>query len=59
MLAGVAGNRVNDALRVALPPHRFNACTLNVPVVKVLGIFNTIDVPLLLTIVQPAGTVQT
>lgn len=59
MLAGVAGKRVSDALREALPPHEFTACTVNVPVVNVLGTFSTIEVPLLVTIVQPVGTVHT
>jgi hypothetical protein len=59
MLAGVAGKRVSDALRAALPPHILTARTVNVPVVKLLGTFMTIEVPLLVTIVQPVGTVHT
>ena len=58
MLAGVAGKRVSDALRVDVPPQLFTACTVKVPVVNVLGMFSTIELPLLVTIVQPAGTVQ-
>jgi hypothetical protein len=58
MLAGVEGSRVSDTLLVADPPHAFTACTLNVPVVNVLGIFKTIELPLLVAILQPEGTVQ-
>jgi hypothetical protein len=58
MLAGVAGKRVSDALRSELPPQLLYARTLNVPVVKVLGTFITIELPLLVTIVQPDGTVH-
>jgi hypothetical protein len=59
MLAGVAGKRVSDALRNELPPQLLKARTLNVPVVNVLGTFITIELPLLVTIVQPLGTVHT
>ena len=59
MLAGVAGKRVSEALRNELPPQLLYARTLNVPVVKVLGIFITIEVPLSVTMVQPVGTVHT
>ncbi len=59
MLAGVAGKRVREAVRVALPPHVFTAWTDNVPVVNVLGTFITIEVPLLVTIVHPVGTDHT
>jgi len=58
MLAGVDGKRVSDAVRVDVPPQLFTACTDKVPVVNVLGIFNTIELPLLVAIVQPVGTVQ-
>ena len=58
MLAGVAGKRVSDALRVEVPPQLLTACTVSVPVVNVLGILSTIELPLLVTIVHPAGTVQ-
>ena len=58
MLAGVAGNRVSDALRDAEAPHRLTAATVSVPVVNVLGTFITMEVPLLVTIEHPAGTVQ-
>ena len=59
MLAGVEGKRVNDAVRTALPLHILYARTLKVPVVNVLGTFITIEVPLLVTIVHPVGTVHT
>ena len=59
MLAGVEGKRVSDALRVDVPPQLFTACTDKVPVVNVLGTFNTIELPLLVAIVQPVGTVHT
>ena len=59
ILAGVAGKRVSDALRNELPPQLLNARTLSVPVVNVLGTFITIELPLLVTIVQPLGTVHT
>jgi len=58
MLAGVAGRRVSDTLRSELPPQLLYARTLNVPVVKVLGTFITIELPLSVTIVQPDGTVH-
>jgi protease II len=58
ILAGVAGKRVSDTLRVDVPPHAFTAVTDSVPVVNVLGTLNTIELPLLVTIVQPAGTDQ-
>ncbi len=58
ILAGVAGRRVSDALRSELPPQLLNARTLKVPVVKVLGTLITIELPLLVTIVQPVGTVH-
>jgi hypothetical protein len=58
MLAGMAGRRVSDALRVAEPPHALTTCTLSVPVVKVLGIFRTIELPLFVAIEHPDGTVQ-
>jgi hypothetical protein len=58
ILAGVAGNRVSDALRSELPPQLLKARTLKVPVVKVLGTLITIELPLLVTIVQPVGTVH-
>ena len=58
MLAGVAGKRVSEALRAEVPPQLFTACTVRVPVVKVLGTLSTMEVPLLVTIVQPVGTVQ-
>ena len=59
MLAGVDGKRVSEALRSELPPQLLYARTLNVPVVNVLGTFNTIELPLLVAIVQPVGTVHT
>jgi hypothetical protein len=58
MLAGVAGKRVSDALRRELPPQLLKARTLKVPVVKVLGTLITIELPLLVTIAQPVGTVH-
>ena len=58
MLAGVDGKRVSDAVRVDVPPQLFTACTDKVPVVNVLDTFSTIELPLFVTIVQPAGTVQ-
>ena len=58
MLAGVEGKRVSDALRVDVPPQLFTTWTDKVPVVNVLDTFNTIELPLFVTIVQPAGTVQ-
>jgi hypothetical protein len=58
ILAGVAGRRVSDALRSELPPQLLKARTLKVPVVKVLGTLITIELPLLVTIVQPVGTVH-
>jgi hypothetical protein len=59
ILAGVDGKRVRPAVRVDVPPQVFTACTDKVPVVNVLGTFNTIEFPLLVAIVQPVGTVQT
>jgi hypothetical protein len=59
MLAGVEGKRVSDAVRSELPPQLLYARTLNVPVVKVFDTFNTIELPLLVTMVQPDGTVHT
>jgi hypothetical protein len=59
MLAGVEGKRVSDVLRSELPPQLLYARTINVPVVKVLGTFNTIELPLLVAIVHPVGTVHT
>jgi len=59
MLAGVDGKRVSEAVRVDVPPQLFTACTDKVPVVNVLGTFNTIELPLLVAIVQPVGTVHT
>ena len=59
MLAGVDGKRVSEALRSELPPQLLYARTLNVPAVNVLGTFNTIELALLVTIVQPVGTVHT
>jgi hypothetical protein len=58
ILAGVEGKRVSEALRSELPPQLLNARTLNVPVVNVLGTFITIELPLLVAIVQPVGTVH-
>ena len=58
MLAGVPGKRVSETLRVEVPPQPFTAVTLMVPVVNVLGTFITIELPLLVTIEQPDGTVQ-
>ena len=58
MLAGVPGKRVSETLRVEVPPQPFTAVTLIVPVVNVLGTFITIELPLLVTIVHPDGTVQ-
>ena len=58
MLAGVPGKRVSDTLRIEVPPQPFTAVTLIVPVVNVLGTFITIELPLLVTIVHPDGTVQ-
>jgi hypothetical protein len=58
MLAGVDGKRVSDALRNELPPQLLYARTLRVPVVKLLGTLMTIEFPLLVTIVQPDGTVH-
>jgi hypothetical protein len=58
MLAGVPGKRVSETLRVEVPPQLFTAVTLMVPVVNVLGTFITIELPLLVTIVHPDGTVQ-
>jgi hypothetical protein len=58
ILAGVAGKRVSDALRVDVPPQALTAVTERVPVVNVLGTLITIELPLLVTIEQPAGTVQ-
>ena len=58
MLAGVPGKRVSDTLRAEVPPQLFTAVTLMVPVVNVLGTFITIELPLLVTIEQPDGTVQ-
>lgn len=58
MLAGVDGRRVSDALRSELPPQLLYARTLNVPVVKVLGTFNKIVLPLLVAMVHPEGTVH-
>jgi len=59
MLAGVEGKRVSDAVRSELPPQLLYARTLNVPVVKALDTFNTIELPLLVAMVQPLGTVHT
>ena len=59
MLAGVDGKRVSEALRSELPPQLLYARTLKVPVVKVLGTFITIELPLLVDIEQPVGTVHT
>jgi len=59
MLTGVAGKRVSDALRKELPPQLLYARTLNVPVVKLLGMLSTIELPLLVAMVHPEGTVQT
>ena len=58
MLAGVPGKRVSDTLRIEVPPQLLTADTLIVPVVNVLGTFITIELPLLVTIEQPDGTVQ-
>jgi hypothetical protein len=58
MLAGVPGKRVSDTLRIEVPPQPFTAVTLIVPVVNVLGTFITIELPLLVTIEHPDGTVQ-
>ena len=58
MLAGVEGKRVRETLRSELPPQLLNARTLSVPVVNVLGTFITIELPLLVAIVQPVGTVH-
>ena len=58
MLAGVPGKRVSDTLRIEVPPQLLTADTLIVPVVNVLGTFITIELPLLVTIEHPDGTVQ-
>lgn len=58
MLAGVDGRRVKEALRTVEPPQLFKAVTLNVPVVKVLGTFKRIWLPLLNTMLHPVGTDQ-
>jgi hypothetical protein len=58
MLAGVAGKRVSDNVRVMLPPQLLMQATLNVPVVKVLGTLMVAVFKLLDAMVHPAGAVQ-
>lgn len=58
ILAGVAGKRVSDKVRVMLPPQLFTQATLRVPVVNVLGILIVTVFKLLETIVHPTGAVQ-
>lgn len=58
MLAGVAGTAVSVVLRDDVAPQELVTVTDNVPDVKELGMLSEMDVPVLDTIVQPAGTVQ-
>jgi hypothetical protein len=58
MLAGVAGNAVSASVLVTLTPQVFVTTRDNVPVVKVLGMFMTMLLPLLVAMLHPAGTVQ-
>ena len=58
ILAGVAGTRVSVVLLVEVPPQELEAVTESVPEVNALVMLSVIEVPLLVTILQPAGTDQ-
>ena len=58
MDAGVDGNLLNVMLRAVPEPQAFTALTVIEPLLKLLVKFTVMLVPLFVTILAPAGTVQ-